>query len=108
MALSNDHQKTFGPCDDGALGEGYSDAVVTLFADRWDQFDAFVRITKRNPAFRRWAVGHIDATTSDTDLKKIKRNAARCRGDAKKRNLCKTIRAAASEALTETMQIPQE
>jgi hypothetical protein len=45
------HQNAFGSCDDGGLAEGYSDAVVTLLADQWDQFDAFVGLSGRNPAF---------------------------------------------------------
>jgi hypothetical protein len=92
------HQKTFVSCDDGALAEGYSDAVVRLLAHRWDQFDVFVALSERNPTFRRWAILHIDATASTDDLTAVVRNAARCTG-AKKKDLCREVGRAASDAL---------
>lgn len=93
------HQKAFGACDDGALAEGYSDAVVTLLANRWDQFYAFVILSARNPAFRRWAVRHVDASASTDDLKKVARNAARCSGNAEAKDLCGEVGKAARNAL---------
>jgi hypothetical protein len=93
------HQKAFGSCDDGALAEGYSDAVVILLAHRWDQIDAFVDLSARNPAFHRWAIRHIDATSSTDDLKKVLRNAARCTGDTKAIGLCRELARAAKDAL---------
>ena len=93
------HQRAFGSCDDGALGEGYSDAVVTLLAHRWDKFDEFVGLSARNPAFGRWAIRHIDASASADDLTKVARNAARCPGSAKVTNLCRQIARAARNAL---------
>ena len=93
------HWKTFHSCDDGGLAEGYSDAVVVLLAHRSGQFDVFASLTERNPAFRRWAIEHIDATTSNDDLKKVVRNAARCSGGTKKKDLCGEIGRAARDAL---------
>ena len=93
------HQKTFVSCDDGALAEGYSDAVVTLLAHRWDQFDVFVALSERNPNFRRWAIRHIDATASTDDLKTVVRNAARCPGNTKAKGLCGAVGREARDAL---------
>lgn len=76
------HQRIFAPCDDGVLGEGYSDAVAYLFSRRWDEFGVFVTLSKKYPAFQRWAVRHIDATASDEDLNKIIINATTCINDA--------------------------
>ncbi|WP_338523648.1 hypothetical protein NUH87_28650 [Pseudomonas batumici] len=45
------HQQIFASCDDGELGEGYSDAVVHLFAQRWDQFGIFIAIAKKTSKF---------------------------------------------------------
>ena len=95
------HQKAFSSCDDGALAEGYSDAVVTLLAHRWDQFDAFVGLSTRNPAFRRWAIRHIDTSASADDLTKVAHNAARCTGRAKSKELCREIARAARNALND-------
>jgi hypothetical protein len=99
------HQKAFASCDDGALAEGYSDAVASLLARRWDKFDLFLVLSKRNPAFRRWAVRHIDATASDDDLNKIVLNASACIDDVKAKSLCRTIQQAAVDALTEQKQL---
>ena len=98
------HQKAFGSCDDGALAEGYSDAVVTLLAHRWDQFDAFVGLSSRSPTFRQWAIRHIDATASTDDLTKVVGNAARCTGSAKAKDLCREIARAARDAMKETSE----
>jgi hypothetical protein len=102
------HQAKFEPCDDGALAEGYSDAVVTLFAHKWDQFGAFVALSERHPAFQRWAIGHIDASASDEDLKRIVLNAGTCIDDSHTRSLCKTVQQAASNALIEIGQLQAE
>lgn len=95
------HQKIFARCDDGALGEDYSDAVVTLLAQRWDQFDVFFTLVKKHPPFGRWAIRHIDATSSEDDLKVIMLNTATCPNDKAMKRLCKTVRQAAESALTE-------
>jgi len=96
------HQQTFASCDDGALGEGYSDAVVHLFAQEWNQFGIFVDIAKKNKNFKRWAIQHVDATTSDEDLKKIVLNTKDCGSEAEAVSLCKAIQQAAASALVES------
>lgn len=96
------HQRTFVSCDDGELGEGYSEAVVNLFAHRWDQFGTFSVLARKNPAFKFWAVRHIDATTSDEDLNRIVLNTSACINDAAVASLCKDIRRAAENALKES------
>ena len=104
------HYETFASCDDGALAEGYSDAVVSLLARQWDQFDAFVRLSVRNPAFRRWAIRHIDASASTDDLTKVARNAAKCTTNADARDLCREIARAARNALNDwqtSMKLPK-
>lgn len=93
------HQKTFGSCDDGALAEGYSDAVVSLFAHKWDQFHLFVFLADKDPEFRRWAIRHIDPTASSDDLKRVARNATRCSGSTNRKILCQEIGRAARDAL---------
>jgi hypothetical protein len=99
------HQRAFGSCDDGALAEGYSDAVATSFAHRWDQFGVFVSLSKLHPAFRRWAIRHIDATATEEELTEIMRNAATCTDAVATKTLCKAIRRTAAEALSEQKQL---
>jgi hypothetical protein len=96
------HWQAFAPCDDGALAEGYSDAVVSLLAKRWDEFRVFVALSNREPAFERWAIGHIDASASSEDLKTIMRNAASCDGNVQKKALCKKVRRAATDATADS------
>jgi len=95
------HQQVFGSCDDGALAEGYSDAVAKLFADRWDRFGQFEALSARHPAFRRWVIRHIDSSATEDDLKKIVRNTRSCRRDPNGKKLCASVRQAATKALTE-------
>ena len=93
------HQKAFGSCDDGALAEGYSDAVVSLLAHHWDRFDELVALSGRNSNFSRWAIRHIDASASAGDLKQVVRNSAGCTGSAKRRAVCGEVGRAARDAL---------
>lgn len=101
------HQTAFAACDDGALGEGYSEAVVRLLAQRRGQIGTFAALGKAHPAFQRWVIRHIDATASDEELNSIIANATNCSGDASVRNLCRTIRQTASDALSESAQMRQ-
>lgn len=50
------HQQNFARCDDGGLGEDYSDAVVGLFARKWDQLGFFATLSKKNQSFQ---IGHL-------------------------------------------------
>lgn len=95
------HRQAFVNCDDGALAEGYSDAVVTLLANRWSQFELFARLAVRHPAFRRWALRHIDASASTDDLAKVVRNSKRCTGSPNAKHLCREVHKAAVNALNE-------
>lgn len=102
------HQKKFAVCDDGELGEGYSDAVVRLFAQKWDQFGTFAAIATKDPAFQHWAVRHVDATASDDDLHKIILNTNTCANDVKVASLCKIIRQSAENALAESARMQRQ
>ncbi|WP_447800870.1 hypothetical protein [Pseudomonas kilonensis] len=101
------HQKVFASCDDGELGEGYSEAVANLFAKRWDQFDTFVSLAKTNPDFQSWAIQHIDATVSDDDLNRIILNSNTCINNAEAEKLCEVVRQSAKNALTESARTRQ-
>ncbi len=43
--------KHFSHCDDGAIGEGYSDAVGKLLADRWEEFSKFTELARVDHGF---------------------------------------------------------
>jgi len=67
--------KTFGVCDDGAIAEGYSDAIVQSLAKRWDHFPELAGLMEKNPDFHSFVLSHIDATTSSDDLDALVSNA---------------------------------
>lgn len=99
------HQKVFAACDDGELGEGYSDAVVTLLAKNWSHFGQFVVLARDDAAFQRWTMKHIDASASTDDLRKIVEHTSHCTAKADEKELCKMIRESAEAALSEVDQV---
>ena len=99
------HQRVFASCDDGELGEGYSEAVANLFAQRWDQFGTFVALAKAHLDFQNWAIRHIDATVSDDDLNRIILNSNTCINNAAVEKLCRVIRQSAANALMESARM---
>lgn len=99
------HQRVFASCDDGELGEGYSEAVANLFAKRWDQFGTFVALAKKHPDFQNWAIRHIDATVSDNDLNRVILNSNTCINNATVGGICRAIRQGAANALMESTRM---
>lgn len=85
------HYRQYSACDDGFVAEGYSDAVVHLLAHDWQNLHVFAILAKSDPEFQRWALRHIDASTSDRDREKVVANAAACPGDASTKRLCRMI-----------------
>ena len=86
-----DSFKRYSACDDGAIAEGYSDAVVRMLADRRNQLSTLQTLVDRDKRFGEFVFKHIDATTDDHDLDRVVANADRhCpEGDGE---LCSTIR----------------
>ena len=91
----------FSQCDDGVIGEGYSDAVGKLLANDWVHLDRLTTLTKANGRFRQFVVKHIDGTLSRDTLNKISSNAqSNCPTGAGK--LCGLIARAVSLSLPTT------
>jgi hypothetical protein len=88
--------KKFAPqCDDGAVAEGYSDAVGKLLANHWGHFPRLVKLAKGDEGFKQFVIRHVDESLSDDALQRISKNArSQCPGDAKR--LCTLIVNAAS------------
>lgn len=97
-----EHHRRFFVCDDGELGEGYSDAVVKLLSRKWSQFGTFAAIAKKDASFREWAVKHIDASASDNELRAIVDNASTCK-QRDLRDLCDVVKDSAQSALFESL-----
>ena len=67
--------KNYRQCDDGAIGEGYSESVARILVDAWPSLPRFFRLSASNSTFRRFVFRHIDSTLNPEDLKKIAENA---------------------------------
>lgn len=87
----------YGHCDDGSIAEGNSEAVARLLVDHWSTLPLLAELAKRDPAFRRFVLRHIDATLDTDDLDKIGAlAAAQCPlGSAP---LCRELRQTAARA----------
>ncbi len=51
-------------CDDGAIAEGWSEAVARLLADRWGELQALAQFVEADPAFLTFVLGHTDASAA--------------------------------------------
>jgi len=71
--------KTLGHCDDGAVGEGYSESVARILIDHWNTLPRFVQLAGTDAAFQKFVIRHLDATLNRNDVEKIKQDATtRC------------------------------
>jgi len=87
--------RKFSQCDDGAIGEGYSDAVGKLLANDWGQLNRLLALTKTDKGFQQFVIKHIDETLPGDTLQRISDNArSSCPGGAQR--LCSLIASAAS------------
>ena len=96
-----DSFKRYSACDDGAIAEGYSDAVVRYARRPVGTSFRLCRLSvDRDKRFGEFVFKHIDATTDDHDLDRVVANADRhCpEGDGE---LCSTIRRHAVAARSE-------
>lgn len=75
----------------GAIGEGFSESISVLLTEQWKSIDQFVRLSKKDSAFRWFVIRHLDETVPADRLQKIKFNAeSNCIKSAQ--NVCLEIR----------------
>ena len=92
------HFLKFGPCDTGAIAEGYSHGVVTLLAHSWRTLGDLADVGKSDPTFLDFVLAHIDATTAEEDLRQVQANVeTAC--PPRHRDLCRRIGDRARAAL---------
>jgi hypothetical protein len=96
--------KKFSQCDDGAIAEGYSDAVGKLLANDWTNFDRLRTLANTNRGFLRFVLKHIDATLPDDILQKISTNA-RSACPAGGQNLCRMVASASAKATAQGSEL---
>jgi hypothetical protein len=74
----DDLYKSYGlyrQCDDGAIGEGYSESVARILVDHWITLPQLARLGSKDTGFRRFVLRHIDETLNLDDVKTIRANA---------------------------------
>ncbi|OOG52990.1 hypothetical protein B0E48_16795 [Rhodanobacter sp. C03] len=90
----------YGQCDDGAVGEGFSDSIVHLLASNWGKLNQAQPLIARQPAFQAFIIRHIDASADSDELQNVQRYATHsCPPSAT--GLCRQIAGAAKNAIAE-------
>lgn len=69
--------KKFLHCDDGAIGEGYSESVARLLSDEWSTSNQLVRSTAADRGFKQFVLRHVDELMSPTQAAKIGDNSSK-------------------------------
>jgi hypothetical protein len=78
-------------CDDGAIGEGYSESVARILVDHWKTLPRLAQLASKDADFRRFVLKHVDETLVMEDIQRIKANAEnRC--PIGLRDLCHDLR----------------
>ena len=85
-------------CDDGAIGEGFSDAVVRLLANKWQDLEILGALTNTDGNFEEFVIKHINETAAERDLRSVHANSKACSGPYKA--LCEKIHNRANDALS--------
>lgn len=67
--------KLYRQCDDGVIGEGYSESVARILVDHWNTLSRLEALGVKDTAFRRFVLKHVDGTIASDDIVKIKKNA---------------------------------
>jgi hypothetical protein len=83
--------KLYNHCDDGAIAEGYSEAVARILVDHWNTLSRLAEIARKDTDFRRFVLKHIDETLNLEDVKSIRANAEK-RCPSGLRDLCRDVR----------------
>jgi hypothetical protein len=97
--------KSYRHCDDGAVGEGYSESVARILVDHWGTLSRLAQLGNKDAEFRAFVVRHVDATLNMGDVEKIKTRAqSQCPNAL--RTLCSDLAKHADSALKEDASTP--
>lgn len=90
-----DAYRRYSHCDDGSIGQGFSESITVLLSKRWNRFDEFRRLARKDGEFESFVVRHIDLTVPVERLEVIALNARqRCGAGG---SLCERIAQRANE-----------
>jgi hypothetical protein len=87
-------------CDDGGIGEGYSESVARILVDHWNTLPQLAQLEEKDAGFRAFVLKHLDATLNMDDVEKVKRNA-KTRCPTGLRTVCNELAKQADTALRE-------
>ena len=92
--------RSYRQCDDGAIGEGYSESVGRILVDHWNTLPRLTQLADEDARFRAFVMQHIDATLNMDDVERIKKSAkAQCPSGL--RTLCRDLAKQADSASKE-------
>ena len=92
--------KQYGHCDDGGIGEGFSESVARLLTNSDPKLHELLKLSKTDPGFRAFVLRHVDATLLPEQLNAIERQVARnCPSGGEL--LCRDISSSARKAKSE-------
>jgi len=80
----------YGHCDDGAIGEGYSESVTILLADHWEALPQLTTLAASDPRFRAFVLKHVDESVPSERRERIA-NHAQSKCPQQHRDLCAAI-----------------
>ncbi len=65
----------YSHCDEGAIGDGFSESISLLIAEQWEMIDQLIVLAKEDSEFQKFVINHIDETAPPERLAQIKMNA---------------------------------
>ena len=68
--------QSYSQCDDGAIGQGFSDSVVRLLATQWESLPKLRDLAASDPKFGAFVLSHVDATADPDQLLAVGQFAA--------------------------------
>ena len=63
---------SYRSCDDGFIGENYSESVARILVDHWNTLPRLASLARENVLFRQFVLQHVDATLDTNDIEKIR------------------------------------
>jgi hypothetical protein len=63
--------RRYAKCDDGAIGEGYSDSIAHLLSDDRKDMEQLNQLVSRDERFEEFVLRHVDELMSPTQSQKI-------------------------------------
>lgn len=95
----NSAYKKFGACDDGSIGEGFSESITYLLSDHWENLKPLILLIKKDKGFEKFFYAHIDSSVPIERLRKIQKHSEdKCPN--LQNNLCKKISASTRKAIS--------